>query len=109
MAEYEFKELETLKADVAKLRSDLLDLTETITDLGVDGAWAEKEELERQAKELKKRLRKILKDTHKMRRMGKTIQEQIEDRDLISLIVATGAGVLLGILINWIINGRDSD
>lgn len=110
MAEFEFKELETLKADVAKLRSDLLDLTEKLTDLGKDGAWAAKEELERQAKHLKKRLRKILKDTRKMRKkMGETIQEQIEDRDLISLIIATGAGLILGILITWIIKGRDSN
>ncbi len=109
MAEW-FEELETLKKDMAKLRSDLLDLTEKLTDAGKDGAWAAKEELERQAKHLKKRLRKILKDARKMRRnMGGTIREQIEDRGLMSLIVAAGAGFLLGVLITWMTKGRDSD
>ncbi|MER3447976.1 MAG: hypothetical protein C4291_14610 [Candidatus Dadabacteria bacterium] len=109
MVEFEFKELEALKADVDKLRSDLLDITEKLTDIGKDGAWAAKEGLERQAKELKKRLRKILKDTHKMRKkMGETIQGQIEDRGLMSLIVAAGAGLLLGVLVTWIIKDRDS-
>lgn len=110
MAEYEFKELETLKADVAKLRSDLLDLTEKLTDIGKDRAVTAKEELEKQAKNLKKRLRKIFKDIRKMgKKTAETVQEQIEDRDPMSLIVATGVGFLLGILVTWIIKGGDSD
>src|SRR5882724_9454155 len=104
MAEYGFKELETLKTDIARLRSDLLDLTEKLTDVGTDGACAAMEELEKQAKNLKKRLRKIVKDTRKMgKKAAETVQEQIEDRGLMSLIVASGAGLILGILITWII------
>lgn len=55
MAEYEFQELETLKADIAKLRSDLIDLAQKLTDLGKDGVGTTKEELESKAQNLKER------------------------------------------------------
>jgi ElaB/YqjD/DUF883 family membrane-anchored ribosome-binding protein len=107
MAGYEF---DTLKADVAKLGSELLDLTEKLTDLGKDGTETAKEELERQAKHLKKRLSIILRDARKMgEKTAETVQEKIEDIDLMSLIVATGARLILGMLITWIIKGGDSD
>jgi ElaB/YqjD/DUF883 family membrane-anchored ribosome-binding protein len=110
MAEYEFQELETLKADIAKLRSDLVDLTQKLTDLGKDGAGTAKEELDSKVQNLKERLHQILKDTRKRgKKTAETVQQQIEDRVLISLIAATGVGLLLGIMLSWIIKGRDSD
>ena len=110
MTEYELQELEALKADIAKLGSDLIALTEKPTDIGKDGVEAAREELEKQAKHLKKRLRKIFKETRKMgKKTAETVEEQIEDRTLLSLVVATGVGLILGILITWIIKGRDSD
>ena len=64
----------------------------------------------KQAKNLKKRLRKIFKETRKMgKKTAETVEEQIEDRTLLSLVVAAGVGFLLGIPITWIIKGRDSD
>ncbi|MGE5445900.1 MAG: DUF883 family protein, partial [Ignavibacteriales bacterium] len=106
MTEYELQEFEALKADVAKLRSDLFDLTEDLTDIGKEGAGTPKEELDRQVKNLKQKLGQILKDTREMgKRRFETIQEQIEDRDQMSLLVASGAGFLLGLLITWIIKG----
>lgn len=110
MAEYKFKELETLKAGVAKIRSDLLDLTEKLTDIGKDWAGAAKEEPEKQAKNLVKKLRKIFKETIKIgKKKAETVEEQIEDRTILSLVVATGVGFLLGVLITWMIKGGDSD
>ncbi len=110
MTEYEFEGLETLKADVNKLRSDLIDLTEKLSDLGKDGTGVVKEELESKARVLKERLRQIYKDTRKRsKKTAEIVQQQIEDRILMSLLVASGVGFLLGIILSWIIRAKDSE
>jgi ElaB/YqjD/DUF883 family membrane-anchored ribosome-binding protein len=110
MTEYQLQELEALKLDMAKLGSDLIALTEKLTDIGKDGVGAAKEELEKQAKNLKKTSRKIFKETRKMgKKTAETVEEQIEDRPLLNLVVATGVGFLLGVLITWKLKGGDSD
>lgn len=110
MTEYELQELEALKADIAKLGSDLIALNEKLTDIGKDGVGATREELKSKVKNLSEKLHQIFEDTRdRGTKTAETLQQQIQDRTLMSLLVAAGAGLLLGILITWIIKGRDSD
>ncbi len=110
MTQYELQELEALKADITKLGSDLVALTEKLTEIGKDGVGAAREELEGKVRNFREKLHQIFEDTRSRgQNTAKTLQQQIHDRTLMSLLVATGVGFLLGILVTWRIKGRDSD
>lgn len=101
MTEHKSQELnlETLKSDIDKLRSELTDLVQRLTNTGKDRFESAKEELRDNTQCSK--IRQVLDDGSKVgkKRIG-AIQRQIEEKPLISLfIVVLGLGLLVAKLL----------
>jgi ElaB/YqjD/DUF883 family membrane-anchored ribosome-binding protein len=77
------KEIETLRADVAKLRTDLSGIAVSLKDLGKGRV---KEELRKGMEGARDRGKKSV----------ETVEQQIEQRPLLALLAAFGVGVVLG-------------
>jgi ElaB/YqjD/DUF883 family membrane-anchored ribosome-binding protein len=96
MAEYGLQELETLKADIAKLRSDLTDLAQKLVDIGTDQVGTVKETLTGQAQSVMDTMRQVFGDTREQgRRTIENIQQQVGEKPYVILIAALAAGFLL--------------
>ncbi len=96
MVKYELQELETLKADIAKLRSDLSDLAQKLVDVGVDEVGAVRETLAGQVQSVMDTMCQVLGDTREQgRKTIESVQQRVEERPYVILFVALAAGFLL--------------
>jgi ElaB/YqjD/DUF883 family membrane-anchored ribosome-binding protein len=75
------KDLGALKEDMSKLRSDISEITRKLVDLGKIEAGAAREKL-----------------LERSRKMADTVEKKIEERPIMSLLVAFIVGLLLGSL-----------
>jgi ElaB/YqjD/DUF883 family membrane-anchored ribosome-binding protein len=95
------KELEALRADMAKLRSDLAGLADAVKDAGqrrVDGA---RESLADLAGALRDELKGAFDGARdKSRKSVETVEQTIEEKPFLSLLTAFGVGVLLAKLLD---------
>lgn len=95
------KELEALRADMAKLRGDVAGLADAVKDAGqrrVDGA---RESLAEMVTALRDEVRgafDVARDRSK--KSVETVEHTIEEKPLLSLLTAFGVGVLLGKLLD---------
>lgn len=103
MTEHESQELnlEALKADIDKLRSELTDLVQKFTDMDKGKVGIAKEELGDKVQCSMDKIRQLLDDGSKVGKKGiGAIQRQIGERSLISLlIVVLGLGLLIAKLL----------
>jgi len=91
------KEMETLRDDMAKLRTDLSAIADTLKDVGRGRVDEAKASLSSLAESLKEELRKGLEGARdRSKKSVETVEQQIEQRPLLSLLAAFGFGVLLG-------------
>jgi ElaB/YqjD/DUF883 family membrane-anchored ribosome-binding protein len=91
------KEMEALKEDMAKLRGDLAGIAEALKDAGRGRVEAAKGTLAELADALREELRRGLEGAkEKSRKSVDTVEQQIEQRPLLSLLAAFGVGVFLG-------------
>lgn len=106
MAKYELRELETLKADLAKLRLDLADLAQKFVDIGVDEVGVVRETLVGEAQGVIDKMRQVFGDTREQgRRTIEGVQRQVEEKPyVIPLVALLAAGLVLALLL-----GRKSE
>jgi len=94
-------ELDSLRSDVSKLRSDLAGLAEALLKAGKHEAGAAREKLE---EEVSKRLDSLREKAATVRDAGQTaietIENQIEERPFISMLVAFAVGLVFGKLVD---------
>jgi len=96
MVRYELQELETLKADMAKLRSDLADLAQKLVDVGVDEVGTVRETLAGQVQGVMDTMRQVIGNTRERgRKTIEGVQQRVEERPYVILFVALAAGFLL--------------
>jgi len=94
---YELQEVEALKADIAKLRSDLTDLAQRLIDIGKGEAGAVKGRLEDKAQNQMERIRQVFDDTRERgKRTVETVQQKIGERPYVSIsllaVLSLGVG-----------------
>ena len=86
------QQVETLKADIAKL-------TETITGLGKQKADATKEDLELRAALLKERGKAVADQANaEFQRIAADTERSVREKPLQALAIAAGIGLVLGFL-----------
>jgi ElaB/YqjD/DUF883 family membrane-anchored ribosome-binding protein len=91
------KEIETLRADVAKLRTDLSGIAVSLKDLGKGRVDEARSTLVELADSLKEELRKGMEGARdRGKKSVETVEQQIEQRPLLALLAAFGVGVVLG-------------
>jgi ElaB/YqjD/DUF883 family membrane-anchored ribosome-binding protein len=96
MVRHELQELETLKADIAKLRSDLANLAQKLMDVGVDEVGGVRETLAGQVQSVMDTMRQVIGDTRERgRKTIEGVQQRVEERPYVILFVALAAGFLL--------------
>jgi ElaB/YqjD/DUF883 family membrane-anchored ribosome-binding protein len=102
MAEHDLgKELDAVREDMAKLRSDLGSVAEALRDVTRERAEAAKSGLRDLTGNVREELRKSFDGVRdRSRKSMESMEEQIEQKPLMSLLVAFGAGMLLGKLLD---------
>lgn len=96
------KELNTLKADIAKLRTDVADLGSTLKDVAAEKARRAKTKLEEEAHETGAAMRERLDEARrKGREMVDGLEEQISGHPLGSLLTAFGVGFIVASMVSW--------
>jgi ElaB/YqjD/DUF883 family membrane-anchored ribosome-binding protein len=91
------KEIEGLKEDMAKLRDDLAGIVDALKDVGKGRVEDAREGLGELADALRDALRGGLEGAReKSKKSVETVEQQIEQRPLLSLLAAFGVGVVLG-------------
>ena len=102
MAESELsREMETLRADLAKLRADFAGVTDALKEAGQKKAETAREGLADLLKSLRDELGGVLDQARdKGKRSVETVGHQIEERPLASLLTAFGVGFILAKLLD---------
>ncbi|MEQ9619677.1 MAG: hypothetical protein RIG61_10955 [Deltaproteobacteria bacterium] len=95
------KEIETLREDVAKLRTDLASTSKKLVDVGKDQTasvtTAAKAKLQAEAAHLITELNSALDSTrHSSKRAVNTIENRLTERPFMSVAVALVAGLICG-------------
>jgi ElaB/YqjD/DUF883 family membrane-anchored ribosome-binding protein len=99
------KDFDVLKADVAKLRSDLSSTTQKLIDIGKDQSGEAKEIAKLEAAKLLNELEGAVEESkQKGRRALVSVEEKMIQKPLLSLLIAFIVGLLLG----KVIDGRNS-
>jgi ElaB/YqjD/DUF883 family membrane-anchored ribosome-binding protein len=94
-------ELETLKADVAKLRSDVGDLVNTLKALGVEKASGAKASLDEELEKRREELRDALKGAKaRGERAANAVEGEIAEHPMSSVMAAFGMGFLIAKLLD---------
>ncbi len=90
----------TLRVDMNKLRSDLSEVAQALFEAGKSEAGEAKTRLQGMAQQRLDDVRKVL-DTARERSRSATdvVKQQVEQKPMVSMLVALGAGILLGALI----------
>jgi ElaB/YqjD/DUF883 family membrane-anchored ribosome-binding protein len=98
MAERDFeKEFEALRSDLGKVRADLAGVVEALKDSGKARAEAAKDSLGELLGRFQEEFREALGVAREKGRSSvETVEHQMEQRPLLSLFAAFGAGLLLG-------------
>lgn len=84
------KDLHELKSEYASLKSDIAAMSETISNLANDGMAAGRKRLNSAAKESRESARETV----------SAFEHEIEQRPITSLVIALGAGFVLGKLLS---------
>jgi ElaB/YqjD/DUF883 family membrane-anchored ribosome-binding protein len=92
---------QNLRVDVGKLRSDLAEIAQALMETGKMEASEAKSRMQEMAQQRLDDIRKVL-DTAKERSRDATdvLKQQVEQKPLMSMAVAFGAGILLGVILN---------
>ncbi|MBI5443912.1 MAG: hypothetical protein HY900_22225 [Deltaproteobacteria bacterium] len=94
MAEHELeKEFEAVRADITKLRADLGGVTEALREMTKARAEGAREGLSSLAGTVREEVRRGL---ERGRKSVETVEDRIEQQPVVSLLIAFGAGLLLG-------------
>lgn len=80
------KDLKELKAEYASLKSDLADMSDTLSSLARDGVSEGREKVRGAARQSRKQAREA----------WSAVEDEFEDRPVTSLAVALGIGFILG-------------
>lgn len=95
------EELQTIKDDVAKLRSDIADLVGLLKDLGAEKVGEAKTTVEEELRAQREKLRRALGSAKERgKRTADDIEETITQHPLSSLLAAFGVGFILAKLTN---------
>jgi ElaB/YqjD/DUF883 family membrane-anchored ribosome-binding protein len=90
-------ELEILKDDIAKLREDLAELTDALRDRDRGRGSEEKTSWAELAESLKEEVCRGLEGAReRSKKSMETMEQQVEQRPLLSLLAAFGVGLFLG-------------
>lgn len=90
-------EMENIKADLGKLRSDLASISEGLKNIGVEEALRTKAAIADMAQKVLEEARSTFESAKgKGKDSADAVQRQIENRPFVSLLAAFGAGILLG-------------
>ena len=91
------QDMQILRDDVTKLRSDLSGITQRLLEAGKDEAGNARYKLEAEVRNLLDEVGQALGQTReRSRRAVEGVEHKIEERPLISLIIAFIVGLLLG-------------
>lgn len=94
-------EFKQLKDDAARLRDDLESLARSILEAGKAGSSEARERLETEARKRLEQLKHVAGAAReKGERARETVESQIKERPITSVLVAFGAGLLLGKLLD---------
>ena len=94
-------ELETLKADVAKLRSDVGELVDTLKALGVEKVSGAKASLDEELEKRREELRDALKGVKaRGERAASAVEGEITEHPMSSVVAAFGMGFLIAKLLD---------
>lgn len=92
---------QNLKLDVTKLRADLAEIAQALVDAGKMEASEARSRMQEAAQQ---RLDDIRKKLDMAREQGKSVtdvvMQQVEEKPVVSLLVAFGAGMLMGSFMN---------
>jgi len=95
------KDFEVLKADVAKLRSDLSSTTQKLIDVGKDQSGEAKERARIEAAKLLNELEGAVEESkQKGRRALESVEDKITEKPLLSLLIAFILGLFLGKIVD---------
>ncbi len=84
------KDLKELKSEYASLKSDIAEMSETISNLASDGMAEGRKRIRSAAKQSRERARETV----------SAFEHEIEERPITSLAVALGVGFVLGKLLS---------
>lgn len=91
------KDFDVLKADVAKLRSDLSSTTKKLIEMGKDESGAAKEKAQLEAAKLLDELGDAVEESkYKGKRALESVEVKITQKPLLSLLIAFVVGLFLG-------------
>lgn len=92
---------QNLRVDISKLRSDLTEVAQALMEAGKMEASEAKSRMQDMAQQRLDDVRKAL-DTARGRGRDATdvLKQQVEAKPLMSLGIAFGAGILLGVILN---------
>lgn len=94
------KDLETVKEDLAKLRSDIAEVTQKLIDMGRSEAGSARNRIETEARNLVQELRQTLNETgDRGRKTVESVEQLLTEKPLVSLLAAFGLGLLFGKLL----------
>lgn len=94
-------EMEALRADVTKLRTDLGNIAQALKEVGKGKAEDARSSVSELASTLREELLRALEGAKdRGKRSVATVEETIEDRPFLTLLTAFGAGILLGKLLD---------
>ncbi len=95
------KDFDVLKADVAKLRSDLSSTTKKLIEIGKDESGSAKEKAQLEAAKLLNELEDAVEESkHKGRRALESVEDKVTEKPLLSLLIAFILGLFLGKIVD---------
>lgn len=91
------KDLDAVKEDLAKLRSDIAELTQRLIDTGGSEVSTARNRVRSEARNLGREFRATLDETGEQGlKTVESIEQLLTDRPLVSLLAAFGLGLLVG-------------
>jgi ElaB/YqjD/DUF883 family membrane-anchored ribosome-binding protein len=94
------KDVDAVKDDLAKLRSDIAELTQRLIDTGRSEVSSARNRLRAEARNLGRELRATLDETGEQGlKTVESVEQLLTERPLVSLLAAFGLGLLVGIFL----------
>jgi ElaB/YqjD/DUF883 family membrane-anchored ribosome-binding protein len=94
------KDLETVKEDMAKLRSDIGELTQRLLEMGKSEVSSARNRVRSQARNLEREVRETLNETGERGwRTVESVEQLLAERPLVSVLGAFGLGFIVGKLL----------
>jgi ElaB/YqjD/DUF883 family membrane-anchored ribosome-binding protein len=94
------KDVDAVKEDLVKLRSDIAELTQRLIDTGRSEVSTARNRVRAEARNLGRELRETLNDTGERGvRTVESVEQLLTDRPLVSILAAFGLGLLVGKLL----------